>query len=123
MTTRSKRYCAWESLRVVQEHVLLRQPRFEGWQTRSVRSIKLARMTSQLPTITANAVAGTQGRVDASVESLDEDIEAFVTHNTPSLGEDVWGYGYSFIRQAHETPILKRPSGREVILDLINHTP
>ena len=47
------------------------------------RHIKKGRTQHSLQT--ANGVAGTQGRVDATVESLDEDIEAFVMGNTPSI--------------------------------------
>ena len=47
------------------------------------RHIKNGRTQHSLQT--ANGIAGTQGRVDATVESLDEDIEAFVMGNTPSI--------------------------------------
>ena len=51
--------------------------------TQDHRHIKNGRVQHSLQT--ANGVAGTQGRVDATVESLDEDIEAFVMGNTPSI--------------------------------------
>ena len=47
--------------------------------TQDHRHIKTGRIQHALQT--ANGVAGTQGRVDATVESLDEDIEAFVMGN------------------------------------------
>ena len=88
------------------------------------RHIKNGRTQHSLQT--ANGVAGTQGRVDATVESLDEDIEAFVMGNTPSIvsiGRRCVDFGYSFRWDAFETPVLICPSGRTVRLDVINNVP
>ena len=88
------------------------------------RHIKNGRTQHSLQT--ANGVAGTQGRVDATVESLDEDIEAFVMGNTPSIvsiGRRCADFGYSFRWDAFETPVLICPSGRTVRLDVINNVP
>ena len=74
--------------------------------TQDHRHIKNGRIQHSLQT--ANGVAGAQGRVDATVESLDEDIEAFCVD-----------FGYSF----REVPILICPSGRTVKLDVINNVP
>ena len=74
------------------------------------RHIKNGRIQHSLQT--ANGVAGTQGRVDATVESLDEDIEAFVMDNTPlivSIGRRCVDFGYSFRQLRCMTAIPAMP--------------
>ena len=69
--------------------------------------IKTGRVQHSLQTV--NGVAGARGRVDATVESPDEDDKAFVMGTTPSIisiGRRCVDFGYSFRWDAFEMPVL-----------------
>ena len=70
---------------------------------------------------TANGVINETRTVDISVDCIDKTIEAVVLDQCPnilSLGHRCMIEGYSFRWDAGQNPVLIKPDGREIVLEL-----
>jgi len=75
---------------------------------------------------TANGITKANRIIKYRVDGMEDGIEAFVLSSTPtvmSVGKRCMERGYDFIWKAGETPYLVPPSGRRMMLDVINNMP